>query len=51
MSNPNPTADLENLKEEDKDVDWDLEAKQMREDEDEKFDRDMEDACVPDYTQ
>lgn len=32
------------------DTDYDLEAKQMREDEEEKFDRDMESACVPDYS-
>ena len=47
MSNPNPQFDPENVKE----TDWDLEAKQMREDEEEKFDRDMEEACIPDYTQ
>lgn len=36
---------------EEKDIDWDLEGKQMREDEDDQREKDIEDACVPDYTQ
>jgi hypothetical protein len=44
MSNPNPRADLENLKEEDL-------RNEHYEDDEKDHQEDLESSCVPDYTQ